>query len=107
MAGDYTIYGYDDFSKLNTFTDGTNPIFTLPYDSDLIPVINAVKIEFFIDKVWIHINSTHPTHMDKLTITGTGENNSEISQKGSVNYNEVTGIQTYEFDPIIADTYTM
>ena len=45
--------------------------------------------------------------MDKLTITGTGENSSEIINKGSVNYNELTGIQTYEFDPIIADTYTM
>jgi hypothetical protein len=45
--------------------------------------------------------------MDKLTITGTGENSSEIMNNGSVNYNELTGIQTYEFDPIIADTYTM
>jgi hypothetical protein len=42
-----------------------------------------------------------------LTITGTGDNNSEITQNGSVNYNEDTGIQTYEFNPIIADTYTM
>jgi hypothetical protein len=45
--------------------------------------------------------------MDKLTITGTGENSSEIINNGSVYYNELTGIQTYEFNPIIADTYTM
>ena len=42
-----------------------------------------------------------------MSITFTDENNSEITQKASVNYNEDTGIQTYEFDPIIADTYTM
>ena len=45
--------------------------------------------------------------MDTLTITGTGENSSEKFNKGSVNFNADTGIQTYEFDPIIADTYTM
>jgi hypothetical protein len=45
--------------------------------------------------------------MDTLTITGTDENSSEKFNKGSVNFNADTGIQTYEFDPIIADTYTM